>query len=311
MTPPIELIGCDRDAWQASLSQHVLPVHCSVAEAQTFRCSAVIARLRGNTVADFRVDASRIVGPAGAAKGVDSELVKVVWQIAGRSRIRQGPTRATLDAGMWTICDAAREFVFDFDRGARCLLILVPRAQCPGWLGALSELAAVALPAGGPAHIAMAILATTLRDVTHLDGESERTLHDSVVALVDHALSLELKKRGMSTQPKRSLRLSRVQSYMLERVADPALSVDRVAAVFGMSRRTLYNVFAPLGTTPHAFIQNAKLDRACALLNHPASRDAPMARIARQCGFTDPAHFSRAFHTRHGTPPTVWRAKSA
>jgi AraC family transcriptional regulator, positive regulator of tynA and feaB len=59
--------------------------------------------------------------------------------------------------------------------------------------------------------------------------------------------------------------------------------------------------------TPHAFIRSAKLDRACALLHQPAGRKNSVAGIARQCGFADPAHFSRAFHARHGVAPTAWR----
>jgi transcriptional regulator GlxA family with amidase domain len=115
----------------------------------------------------------------------------------------------------------------------------------------------------------------------------------------------------MSTQSHHSLLLSRVQAYMLERLADHSLTIDRIATAFGVSRRSLYNVFAPIGVTPHAFIQNARLDRACELLESSSWRNAPMTRIATHCGFADPAHFSRAFHAKHGTHPTAWRRKVA
>jgi AraC-like DNA-binding protein len=155
------------------------------------------------------------------------------------------------------------------------------------------------------------MLSAILRDVTRLDEISERTLHESIVSLIDHALDDEMETRGMATQSHRSLRLSRVQAYMLERLADHSLTIERIAAAFGVSRRSLYNVFAPVGVTPHAFIQNARLDRACELLERPSWRNAPMTRIATQCGFADPAHFSRAFHAKHGTHPTAWRRKAA
>jgi AraC family transcriptional activator of tynA and feaB len=309
-TSPVERVFVGRDAWQAGMHEHLLPLHCEVAEPGSFKCSTVITRLRGNSVAELDVDASTLRNRPARNDESSAESVKVMWQLAGRSHIRQGPNGATLEAGAWTLCDPSREFDISFEQGARCLLMLVPRSQCGGWLLPLDSLSALALPAGGPAHVALAMLTSILRDISHLDEESERTLHESVVALIDRALSAEMKARGMSLQSHRSLRLSRVQAYMLERLADHSLTIDRVAAVFGVSRRSLYNAFAPIGVTPHAFIQNARLDRACALLGHPSWRNAPMAQIATHCGFTDPAHFSRAFHARHGTVPTAWRRTS-
>jgi len=84
-----------------------------------------------------------------------------------------------------------------------------------------------------------------------------------------------------------------------------------VAAAFGISRRSLYNLFSPGGMTPHAFIQQAKLARAGALLRESGWRDASIARIADHCGFADAAHFSRAFHAHYGAAPTAWRAQGA
>jgi AraC-like DNA-binding protein len=279
-------------------------------DPHAFQCNAVVARLRGSTVAELRVDASRIARRAVEIDAGDCGLVKILWQLAGRSRVRQGPNSATLEVGSWTICDPGREYAIELEKGTRFLLILVPRAQCPGWLPALSVLGGRALTTRGPAHIAMAALAAMLRDVVPLDPESEQTLHESIVALVERALTMELGSRGLQAQPERSIQLSHVQAYVLAHLTDTGLNAGKVATVFAVSRRSLYNLFVPSGTTPHAFIQGARLDRACALLGHPNWRQAPITGIARQCGFTDPAHFTRAFRARHGMAPTSWRASA-
>ena len=299
-----------RDEWQAGLQQHLLPLHCVPADPQRFKSNAVIARLCGNTLAEIRVDASRLMRRGLDAENGNGGPVKLMWQLAGRSRVRQGPNSATLSAGSWTICDAGREYVVEFEQSARCLLFVVPRSQCTGWLAALDALAAQSLSAGGSAHIARTMLVSLLGEGADLDGRSERALHDSVVALVEHALKLELERRGMSPQTRRSVDFARVQAYVLDHVGDKALTVERVAAVFGVSRRNLYNVFASVGMTPHTFIQDARLDRARALLRDPGWRNAPIARVAEQCGFADAAHFSRAFHARHGAAPNAWRGRS-
>lgn len=307
---PVEHVFRNRDEWHAGLRRHLMPLDCRVDDPHAFQCNAIVARLRGNTVAELRVDASRIARRAVEIDAADCGLVKVLWQLAGRSRVQQGPNRATLEVGSWTICDPGREYAIELEKGARFLLILVPRAQCPGWLPALSVLGGRALTTRGAAHIAMAALAAMLRDVVPLDPESEQTLHESIVALVERALTMELGSRGLQAQPERSIQLSHVQAYVLAHLTDTGLNAGKVATVFGVSRRSLYNLFVPSGTTPHAFIQGARLDRACALLGHPNWRQAPITGIARQCGFTDPAHFTRAFRARHGMAPTEWRASA-
>jgi AraC family transcriptional regulator, positive regulator of tynA and feaB len=306
---PAEMIFTGRDEWQAGLRQHLLPLECVPVDGHAFRNNAVVAQMCGNPVAELRVDASRLIHRDRDLGNGASGSVKVMWQLVGRSRIRQGVHSGTLDAGTWTLCDARREYHVDFEQSARCLLILVPRSQCCSWLPALDALTARTLSASGPIHVARTILTSLLREGTEFDGRSERALHDSVVALVAHALEVELARRGLSVQPKRSVDFAQIQAYILDHLGDSALTIERVAAAFGMSRRNLYNVFAPVGVTPHSFIHGAKLDRARALLSDPGWHKAPIARIAEQCGFSDAAHFSRAFHAHHGAAPNAWRSR--
>lgn len=308
---PLELTFQSREAWQNGLRRFMPPLDCSVADAKSFQCSAVVSRLRGSAVAELRTDASRLVRRAIHLVDGESEPVKVAWLLAGRARVQQGPNSGTLDAGAWSVFDPAREYVIDLDRGARLLVLLVPRSQCPGMLSALNVLSGRALAKGGPANIAAASLAALLRDDVPLDAHSEGTLHDSVIALIQRALALELDARGLEAQPERSVQLAHVQAYILEHLADTTLNVGRLASVFGTSRRNLYNIFVPSGVTPHAYIQCARLHRACGLLEQPAARNRSVANVARLCGFSDPAHFSRAFHARHGLAPTLWRGRGA
>lgn len=306
-TRPIELRFRGRDDWQAGLQRHLLALECSVADALSFDCHIVLAHLRGVTVAELRSDAAMLLRRAANAGRGEREVVKVLWQLAGRSQVQQSPNSATLQQGHWTLCDPACDYTLELGRGSRLLMVLVPRAQCPGWLPALHALAARALPMGSPGNIALAALTAMLRNPEPLDAQSEGTLHDLTMALIEQGLSHELEARGLAALAEQESRLPQVQAYVLEHLADPALNVGRLAAVFGMSRRSLYNLFVPSGVTPHAFIQGARLDRASALLKHPGSRHTAVAAIARQCGFVDPAHFTRAFHAHYGSAPTAWR----
>lgn len=305
-----EAVFVGRDASGAGLREHLLPLHCGPADAVAFRCSVAVATMGDSTIADLRLDASSWSRRADEIAQGGADLVQVLWQQAGRCRSRQGHHGATLEAGAWMVLDAGSEYMIEFSHGARCLLMLVPRARCAGWLGAVDAMAGIAMTPGGPTCIARSILETLLRDHSPIDGRSERALHDAVVALIDDALQIELVQRKLPIPARRAVDLAQVQVYVMDRLGDKALCAKRVAAAFGISRRSLYNLFSPGGMTPHAFIQQAKLARAGALLRDPDWRDASIARIADHCGFADAAHFSRAFHVHHGAAPTAWRARA-
>jgi AraC family transcriptional activator of tynA and feaB len=299
-----------RDASEAGLRQHLLPLHCGPADAVAFRCSVAVATMGTSAIADLRLDASSWSRRAEEIEQGGADLVQVLWQLAGRCRSRQGRHSTTLEAGAWMVLDASHEYTIEFSHNARCLLMLVPRARCAGWLAAVDAMAGIAMLPGGPNDIARSILETLLRHRSPVDERSVRALHDAVVALIDDALQMELVHRGLPIPARRTVDLAQVQLYVMDRLSDKALCAKRVATAFGISRRSLYNLFSPGGMTPHAFIQQAKLARAGALLHDPDWRDASIARIAEHCGFADAAHFSRAFHAHYGAAPTAWRARA-
>jgi AraC family transcriptional regulator, positive regulator of tynA and feaB len=305
-----EAVFVGRDALQAGLREHLLPLHCGPADAVAFRCSVAVASVGDSTIADLRLDASSWARRADDIAQGGADLVQVLWQQAGRCRARQGHHVALLEAGAWMVLDSGREYAIEFSHDARCVLMLAPRARCAQWLAAVDAMAGMAMPPSAPARIAGSILETLLRERSPMDARSDRVLHDAVVALIDDALRLELVQRKLPIPTRRAVDLAQVRLYVMDRLSDKALCAKRVAAAFGISRRSLYNLFRPSGLTPHAFIQQAKLARAGALLHDPHWRDASIARVADHCGFADAAHFSRAFHAHYGTAPTAWRARA-
>ncbi|MGO4713754.1 helix-turn-helix domain-containing protein [Bradyrhizobium sp. 2TAF24] len=82
-------------------------------------------------------------------------------------------------------------------------------------------------------------------------------------------------------------------------IADPALSVDSVAAVFGISRRKLYYLFEPWDGFA-SYVQKQRLQACRRALADPAQRHRTVAEIAEAHGFTHPKSFSRAFRRHIG-----------
>lgn len=84
-----------------------------------------------------------------------------------------------------------------------------------------------------------------------------------------------------------------------------ALGVSEIANQVHASPRHLSRLFERFtGTSPAAYITQARLDRACGLLAHS---NTPIKEIAEAVGYPDVHHFTRAFSQRLGCPPGEYR----
>jgi AraC family L-rhamnose operon transcriptional activator RhaR len=98
--------------------------------------------------------------------------------------------------------------------------------------------------------------------------------------------------------------LRRAARYMEDNL-NRSLSVAEVAAQVGLSPRHLGRLFGEwAGTSPAAYIDRARLDRAAALLKGSAKS---VGQIGAIVGYSDGAHFSRAFTRRFGCTPGAYR----
>lgn len=83
--------------------------------------------------------------------------------------------------------------------------------------------------------------------------------------------------------------------------------VGRVAHVLGMSVRTLQRQLAQAGTTYAAQVKRARFAAAASLLE---KTDARVLTVALDLGYSDQAHFTRAFRRWSGDTPHAFRRVS-
>jgi transcriptional regulator GlxA family with amidase domain len=80
-----------------------------------------------------------------------------------------------------------------------------------------------------------------------------------------------------------------------------------IANRMGLSLRQLHRIFAGGGVTIERWIWQQRLERCRQdLLAQPK---LPVSQIAFRWGFSDAAHFSRAFRGQFGTTPTLFRTR--
>ena len=98
--------------------------------------------------------------------------------------------------------------------------------------------------------------------------------------------------------------LKALQTIIDQYVLDKALSIEVIADLSECSPRTLQRMLREQGLTYSDMVQNARLKHAVARLR---DSNMPITELALQLGYTDTAHFSRAFKRWTGVTPSHYR----
>lgn len=142
----------------------------------------------------------------------------------------------------------------------------------------------------------------------------EADLGAEVALAVARNLVLFMRRPGGQTQFSAGLGVQaaatpKLRTLIAEITAEPAgdLSLPQLAHRTGMTERTFSRVFQKeTGTTPAAFVELARLDRAKALLE---TSDWPLARVGERSGFGSLDGLHRAFQKRVGITPGEYRQR--
>ena len=97
---------------------------------------------------------------------------------------------------------------------------------------------------------------------------------------------------------------ARVRRFCVTAIMEGNPTVQRVARLGGVSRRTLNRQLATFGTTAQAELIRVKLAIARQLLE---GTDLSLTEIAHLLGYADGSAFTRAFRSAEGISPSQWR----
>lgn len=131
------------------------------------------------------------------------------------------------------------------------------------------------------------------------------TIQTEAIDLLRHILLGEI-----NGNPSNYLSLSYLISakqYLLENLHSPNLNCEEIAVACGLSSRHLTRIFAQENTTPKQYLICKRLERAAQLLKSKEKAYLNISEIAYQCGFSNQAHFSRAFKIFTGVNPKEYR----
>jgi AraC-like DNA-binding protein len=258
-----------------------------------------------------RLQASRhaVERTSGAAGLSDPGDLKMVVQRRGCSIFEQGGRRALLAPGSWSVYDTTQSYTVSNPEDVLQFVLLLPRARMLGGAAALRDLLVRPLSgARGMGRVACETIGRALDAAPGADARLAPELGEAILRQVRLAL---LEHAGMLPAASgRELLRERTAALVGQRLRDPGLDIEAIAADLHCSKRALHKAFEDHGTSLHRHLWHSRLELARRQLEDPRESARSITSILLGAGFSSAAHFSRMFRQRYGASPREWRAQA-
>ena len=199
-----------------------------------------------------------------------------------------------------------------WNQGIDATFFRIPRAALALPETTVRDASAVRIGAGNPlAALTSQYLARLADDPVILGGGHGAALTVPTIELIRATLTVQTGDDRHGREPLDGTRPARILADMRTHLGDPGLSPAEVAARHHISVRYLHRLLQREGLRFGEWVRRNRLESTRRELADPARTTTPVAAIARRWGFTDAAHFSKAFRAAYGLSPRDWRALHA
>jgi AraC family transcriptional regulator, positive regulator of tynA and feaB len=274
--------------WNSIARETVAPIRVEPLGEGPFEARMYRRRLRECEILSPCSSPARIFS---APDNANAGILNIQVQHRGRSTNHTGGRTAVLEEGDFVLYDPSRPLWLSFEEYTQAIVLRQVGVPVSGKSGAGALFSGFIRKAWEEME----------RD---RDGDWVESLGDAIWPLLDMAYA---GTRSPAEANRREERRRVLFDAVEAELTDPELDVHRLARRMGVSARYVQMLFAELGTTPRAFIQNRRLELAARRLSREGL-DTTVTDVAYDVGFNDLSSFCRAFRRRFETSPRNYRA---
>lgn len=236
----------------------------------------------------------------------DRFLVSI--QTRGRGAVSQDGRDAVLGPGDFALYDSTRPYQLSFERPFQQLVLKLPGPSLRTALRDTERLTATAVRGDrGAGHLMIQMVRTLAADIGTLAPESAAAVGESVVQILIAGLAtLPAATRAPVSQLTAYYR-EQIKAFVRSRLVDPELDVAQIAGALRLSPSTVHRAWAGEPSSLSDWIWSQRLEGARRDLCAAERAAHSISEIAFSWGFSDAAHFSRAFRARFGCSPRELR----
>jgi AraC-like DNA-binding protein len=189
------------------------------------------------------------------------------------------------------------------------ITLVVPRPMLGTHLQRIDDLHGLVLPASSViARLLAGHLTALLEFAPRMTLDECQSVVEGTVSLLAACLRNELERVEVDADHSAaaSPSLIRIRQYVEANLNNDDLSPASVAAQFGLSRASLYRMFASVGGIAD-YIRSRRLHRAFFDLANSGARGPRISEVARRWQLGTDAHFTRSFKAAYGITPRAAR----
>ena len=234
-------------------------------------------------------------------------MVKAILQVKGTTHYQQFGREVLLEPGTWMLRDMDVPYSIDIREECELIALIIPQVAVSSSLFNLRDLCLRCFSGTcGPGRIVHNLIYTTYQEFCTLDEWMAPDLASSITQLMRLCL-LRINPEQNPTALSEVLR-ERVRRYIAAHIRGTDLSIDQIAKAMHCTKRYLHKVFEEEDVSISNYILDLRLDRCRDALIASSLRHESITNIALSWGFSNSAHFSRAFHRRFGVSPSNYRS---
>jgi AraC family transcriptional activator of tynA and feaB len=302
------------DYWHEMLCKRVVPHDCAPQDRRAFSAEIQSTELADVALVQYESTPMQNDVAVRHLAHANPDEILIRRQIAGAFVCEQDGREAALEAGDITLFDPRRPMRGKYLKGAKQLLLKVPRRQLEARVGDVRQAVARAIkPLEAEHGLTSAFLAMLPTYAEGLNVAAASMVRDQTLDLVAVSLAKAMGGGRPSLSSARSLVLVNVRAAIERRLSDTTLDAETVAAAAGVSVRYANTVLAEDGTSITRLIRARRLEHCRRALQDPLQAHRTVSDIAYSWGFSDMTHFSRSFRAAFGSLPSEYRrpAKSS
>jgi AraC family transcriptional regulator, positive regulator of tynA and feaB len=245
---------------------------------------------------------------SGAPLAKDTPVrLMVTLQDEGTSFIRQDGRHCELKPGQFCVIDPVRSFHIETD-SIRIRTVYLDRARFISAFPEIESLTARPIDGQyGPGAIFRSMLDEMFRIASTLDDDTADSIADALPFVLATALQT-IKSDSVPTASRlKMFHKQRIKRYARGSLRDPRLTARVIAGSVGLSSRYICELFSDETLSLMKWVWAERLGHCRRDLQDPALAQRAIGEIAYSWGFSDLAHFSRAFRARFSVSPREFR----
>jgi AraC-like DNA-binding protein len=261
-------------------------------------------------VSPMGIELSLVEAGPQTIEGRNADQPAAIWLailLEGSAVLDDGRSESPIEAGDVVFGPTGFAARLSLKTRFRLLFITAPRVALDHRLTAPRSLAVGRMSASkGLNHVFSGLLRAVADTLESLDGDQLRPVELAITEFLLACLSDGVSE-VQGPEALRRAQLHRVHQTIERLLAEPDLSLARVAAVEGVSTRYLQKLFAAAGGSFTHYVRLRRLERCRLDLISARYSEGSISSICFRWGFNGSPHFSRAFRQQYGVSPREYR----